>query len=158
MLRSKPPLPRSATCAPCTENRTTDYWAIEPVGIDAIIEPVAATPAFTDADGAGAEAAMAPDATTPAFTAADGVAAEAAMAPCAAVPAATPAATLAEFTFPVVPLREAMRAFLVAARLLIKDFFFMTLSPKVIFVFPVSQLSLPSAHAMPNIVEHKSRE
>jgi hypothetical protein len=50
--------------------------------------------------------------------------------PAGVLPAATeaagvlPAATLAVFTFPVEPLRDANRAFLAAARLLIKDFFF----------------------------------
>lgn len=69
-------------------------------------------------------------------TASVGDGAEPATAPDGAVPATTPAATLAVFTFPVFPLREAMRAFFVAARLLIKDFFcIFVLSLRQIFWF-----------------------
>ena len=89
------------------ESQNLDYdFTIEPFstipeGTLAIAEPAAATPVGTRATE------LEPDGTLAV----------------GALAAVTPAATLAELTFPVVLLREAMRAFLVAARLLISDFF-----------------------------------
>ena len=82
---------------------TIDPFATSPMGtLPRAVEPAAVTPADT----------VEPTAVDVAGTR-----------PAAVLAALTPAATFEALTFPVVLLREAIKAFLVAARLLIRDFF-----------------------------------